>query len=95
MAFVCTCMIVNHHQKSLDEPLKSVKYGFHVQKNSERRSLFDYRNWPDGHSLYLLTNRSSGKESGGMIPAPIKNPQKSLAALVSASFLLLAFPRPT
>lgn len=45
--------------------------------------------------IYVLTNRSSGKESGGMIPAPIKNPQKSLAALVSASFLLLALPRPT
>ena len=24
-------------------------------------------NWPCGHSLHLLTNRSSGKESGGMI----------------------------
>lgn len=42
-----------------------------------------------------LTNKSSGNESAGMIPAPIKKPQKSLAALVSASFLLAALPRPT
>jgi len=46
-------------------------------------------------TIERLTNKSSGNESGGMIPAPIKKPQKSFAALVSASFLLEALPRPT
>ena len=84
-------MIVNHHQKISQRVCENMVFMYKKTLNGEVCLI----NWPCGHILNLLTNRSSGKESGGMIPAPIKNPQKSLAALVSASFLLLALPSPT
>ena len=40
-----------------------------------------------GDRIIILTNTLSGRDSAGISPAPIKYPQKSFAAAVSASFL--------